>query len=128
MTVEEMALAGILPRPDHSIKRVTSPTVNPTTWQDEVLFYHSEPNQYPPAQGDIRTIYAHDLTEPPADDDYPWFGGELVRCSREKQDSLHAAQAFFNRQRFILRWTHEGPIYRTGRYWCKRVWRNGRDD
>jgi len=100
--------------------------MNPTAFFDEVHALHDEQHQYPPPSMEIRQFY-HDFD--PEDDpnaDYPWIGGELVRCSRERHPGLGDAQLFFNTNRELMRWTHEGPIYRTGRFWCKRVWRNGR--
>ncbi len=45
----------------------------------------------------------------------------MVRCYRDKHPTLADAQAFFNQRRIVMRWRLESPIFRTARFWCKRV-------
>lgn len=110
----------VLPDADHYPRYVTNHGANPTERADEINASLAEPLQYPPEQPAPR--YHYDEPEDDPNDAYPWFGGELLRCSRDGR-MLPEAWEFFNRKRLELRWSHETPVYRTGRFWCKRIWR-----
>lgn len=122
--VDDILADALLPPADHSPVAVTDHSSNPTAAADEINARHVEGMQYPPPTE--RTRYYYDEDDGLDDDrpEQPLPGGELIRCSREKH-TLAQAQEFFGRKRKELAWTVECPIYRTARFWCKRVWRFG---
>lgn len=105
-------------------------TVNPCAGQDIANASMEEPEQYPEQPTRVKYVF----------DDLPLFcdvdstsadyagalGGTLLRMKRTGADPLEEivyAQQYFDARRLELAWTAETAIYRTGRYWIKRIWR-----
>lgn len=102
---------------------VTDIYKNPCPDQDYENNQLEQELQYPPDPELLPTVYSDpdELLEDrplpgPMDTSYV-----LLRAPRPKYKYLYSAQKFFDRKRIEYAWTHECPIYRTHRAWCKRV-------
>lgn len=107
------------PRANHTRVRVVG-SQNPTELADFANARISESLQYPSSSVSVG-YYFEDRD--PLEIDYdvpPEHGDQIIRVSRTK--TLVEAQAFYDRKRVEYGWSHEAPIYRTARYWCKHVW------
>ncbi len=94
--------------------------MNPTAAEDIQNLNLPDEMQYPGLGPDPRHI---------DDGDGAWVEYPLeiqlnyttLRCSREKYRELPDAQAFFNRKRDEMNWREESAIFRTARFWAKRI-------
>ena len=101
------------------IFETTSAFLNPTDAQDKLNYSLPEELQFPRTSGQI---YYYDEPEEVEGAGGPIPDYTLIRCYRDRHPSLPQAQKFFDRQRINLGWRAEGPIYRTARFWVKRVY------
>ena len=99
---------------------------NPTAKQDEENWNLPEEEQYPSGPPRVVTIDTDEL------DLFGIYPEELdlqytlLRCKRETHPELADAQSFFNSRRALAvengcPWRAEGAIFRTARWWAKKV-------
>lgn len=114
----------IRPTAQHSWVRVESIDKNPTAEQDSVNANLPERLQYP--SDDLEQPTVEREPNPLEDEPYEFVAAhhEILRFARvkgEEKRTLKQAQQFFNRQRQERQWKLEAPIYRTARFWCKKI-------
>lgn len=109
---------------------VYDPNINPNLTQDLLNAEKDINEQLPPSAPPARYIYDGDEASDVLADSsaYEYLeGGELLRCSTAKHPTVHHALRWFHDKRKALRWRYEYPMYRTARFWCRRVFFGGTD-
>ncbi len=92
---------------------------NPTADADTLNYAMPPELQYPRTTGRVWDMATDEdsVNAESAHIDY-----QLVRCYRDNRPDLRQAQRFFDQRRITLAWQAEGAIFRTARFWCKRVY------